>query len=527
MTSATRPPLPVWHRNTHLKDIDSLVVKYQILNFQGKDILVGRLKVDTPTPSGHAFIIRRFDTGAVSLTTMFQVAFPNASEELKKREIQWVEDTYDLTGNNGSSKDTSITLLAGTWVSPTIAVELGEHRSSMRNPTRPQTIGERGNKGSKSVVGPGWGAREAINIYNYRKQNLVKDKIADAAQRLKDEADETLRLLNLPSSLEALEHSAGLPPSLLQKAEQVRLQDGPAKIEATIAYLQRLAMDILDNEAFEDEAMRKDAAFDRPSSHEANAELIKKERHYRYILVRVAASDETVRQKWDDWKGSIVQLTSDPASTLSPSNRSSAEAAEAVKHSRALRAALEALDSLHREFQDFVRQAQRLADADDIYPRVLNAASGLEKLAEVKPKMFEDVFDQELAKYDKFLEEINKGESKQAELLATIERRNEQFLQSRREDLSLEARKNALRSLDLSYQKYREIIADLNERIQFYNDLMQIFIEFKTQCRTWSQQRSSEIHALARLVEESSLQDEDPDFEPPSPPRRRQDLRRV
>ncbi|KAJ7931480.1 BRO1-like domain-containing protein [Mycena leptocephala] len=315
-----------------------------------------------------------------------------------------------------------------------------------------------------SVLGPGgplfaemigWGAQEAINIYNDRKQNLVNDKIVDAAQRLKDEADETLRLLNLPSSLEALERSAGLPPSLLQKAEQVRLEDGPTKIEASIADVHRLAqqdtnildeaMDILDNEASEDEAMRRDASFDRPSSHEANVELIEKERRYRDILLRAAASDETVRQKWDEWEGSIVQLTADeaeleaavPSSTLSPSTRSSSEAAEALKHSRALRVALEALDSLHRELQDFVRRAQSLADADDIYPRVLSAASGLEKLAEVKPEMFEDVSDQELAKYDKFLEEINRGESKQAELLATIERRNEQFLQSRREDPSI------------------------------------------------------------------------------------------
>ncbi|KAJ6531752.1 hypothetical protein B0H19DRAFT_1081725 [Mycena capillaripes] len=124
---APRPPLPRQHQNAHIKDIDSsnIVVKYQILNCQGNDILVGRLKVDTPTPSGHAFILRRFDTGAVSLTTMFRAAFPNSSDEAEKREVQWVKDTYDLTGNNGSSKDTSITRLAGTWVSPSIAKELG------------------------------------------------------------------------------------------------------------------------------------------------------------------------------------------------------------------------------------------------------------------------------------------------------------------------------------------------------------------------------------------------------------------
>ncbi|KAJ7170650.1 BRO1-like domain-containing protein [Mycena crocata] len=381
----------------------------------------------------------------------------------------------------------------------------------------------------------GWGAQEAINIYNDRKHNLVREKIVDAAQRLKDEADGTLRSLNLPSALEALERSAGLPPSLLQKAEQVRLEDGPGKIEASIADVQRLAqqdtnlldeaMDILDNEASEDEAARNDQSFDRPPSHELNVEFIEKERRYRDILGRAAASDETVRQKWDEWEANIVQLTEDeadleaavPSSSLTPSSRSSSEAAEALKHSRALRVALEALDTLHRELQDFVRRAQSLAEADDVYPRILNAASGLEKLAEVKPEMFEDVLDEELAKYDKFIEENNKAEGKQAELLAAIERRNEQFLQSRREDPSIKAREHALRSLDLSYQKYREIVKNLNEGIQFYNDLAQIFIDFKASCKSWSQQRSAEIHSITRSLQSVSLQNDD--TKPESPPR--------
>ena len=50
-----------------------------------------------------------------------------------------------------------------------------------------------------------------------------------------------LRKLNLPSALEALERPIGLPPSLLRKAEEVRLEDGPAKIEASIEDVQRLA----------------------------------------------------------------------------------------------------------------------------------------------------------------------------------------------------------------------------------------------------------------------------------------------
>lgn len=68
-------------------------------------------------------------------------------------------------------------------------------------------------------------------------------------------------------------------------------------------------MDILDNEASEDEAARKNIPLDRLPSHEANVELIEKEKRYRSILAQAAMSDETVRQKWDDWEKNIVELT--------------------------------------------------------------------------------------------------------------------------------------------------------------------------------------------------------------------------
>ncbi|KAK1233086.1 hypothetical protein PQX77_003726 [Marasmius sp. AFHP31] len=125
-----RPPLPSRHANQHIRAILASgtlpPVKYQVLNCQGNDILVGRMKVETPTPTGHAFILRRYDTNAISLTTMYRAAFPNASDQEEKDEVQWVKESYDLTGNNGSSKDAGITRLAGTWVSPKVALELGK-----------------------------------------------------------------------------------------------------------------------------------------------------------------------------------------------------------------------------------------------------------------------------------------------------------------------------------------------------------------------------------------------------------------
>ena len=43
-----------------------------------------------PGENQHAFILRRYDTNAISLSTMFRVAFPGASPAEEEREIDWV-----------------------------------------------------------------------------------------------------------------------------------------------------------------------------------------------------------------------------------------------------------------------------------------------------------------------------------------------------------------------------------------------------------------------------------------------------
>ncbi|KXN89114.1 pH-response regulator protein palA/RIM20 [Leucoagaricus sp. SymC.cos] len=357
----------------------------------------------------------------------------------------------------------------------------------------------------------GWGAREAISIYADRKQTLVKEHIIDVAQDLQDQADEELRSMNLPATLEALERPIGLPPSLLRKAEEVRLEDGPERIAVSIQDVQQLAqqnqtildeaMDILDSEASEDEAVRKEVALNRLPSHEANVELIEKERRYRSILAEATASDEIIRQKWDEWEDSVTQLTWDevhleasvPSSTVTPASHTTPQSIQTRNHARSLRVKLEELDAIHRGRFQLVHQTRDLEAADDIQSRILKVASGFERLAELRAEMFEDILDEELAKYDKFLNEMGSYRQKQESVLADIKVINQQFLQSRREDPSIKDREHSLQSLDLAYFKYREITRNLEEGFKFYNDLAGILTQFKEVCKTWSHQRRQEI----------------------------------
>lgn len=145
----------------------------------------------------------------------------------------------------------------------------------------------------------------------------------------------TLRSLNLPASLDALEQPIGLPPSLLRKAEEVRLEEGPSRIEESIENIEKLseyntkllnevclakvrkvdyfnsmqAMDILDSEASEDEAARVANSLKRQPSHAANQELTGKGERYRRILAEAQESDALVREKWDECEVHIRTLT--------------------------------------------------------------------------------------------------------------------------------------------------------------------------------------------------------------------------
>ncbi|KAH9903052.1 BRO1-domain-containing protein [Cubamyces lactineus] len=398
--------------------------------------------------------------------------------------------------------------------------------------TMAQPLTDLGLQDVKSAVGTdavifgellGWGARVAIEIYNDRRHNWIAEEIQGRAQRLDDMMSSTLETLNLPAVLDALDRPIGLPPSLLKKAEEVRLESGPERIETYIRDVQALAahvsslldeaMDILDQEADEDEILREGRhVIERPPSLEANKDLIAKEKQYRAVLEQARESDAHVRTKWEEWEDSIVQLTwseadlerSVPSSTVSWGERSGSMDPTRA-HARALRALLEQLDDLSKTRAEIVAKVDRLASSDDITQRISKAASAMEQWVNVQPAMFEDVLDDELCKYDKYRVQLEENGQKQDEMLDAVKKRHTQFVRSRKEDGVVKDREHALQSLDLAYHKYREILRNLEEGQKFYNDFSAILSEFRALCKDFASARRDEASTLARRVGQLTL----------------------
>lgn len=109
-----------------------------------------------------------------------------------------------------------------------------------------------------------------------------------------------------------------------------------------------------------------------------------------------------------------------PSSTISTVGKKQAAGSQTRVHARALRGLLESLDDVRHSRDELVSRGQRRGEVDDIRPRIMTVAGKLNRDAEITPAMFTDVSDEELAKYDKFIQGLVEGQKKQEGLLEAI-----------------------------------------------------------------------------------------------------------
>lgn len=320
----------------------------------------------------------------------------------------------------------------------------------------------------------------------------------------------TLQSLNLPGSLQALERPVGLPPSLIKKAEEVDAAGGADKIRGLLMDVNRLAksnakvlsdaMDILDQEATETEQLverQPHLAETRPPSHVANASLIAMSGQYDSTLKQAAASDTTVRAKWEEWRHMIEILSGgeDIINDHVPSTTGGGSFAALPASVRPLRASLEDLDDRIAHRAALVSEARAVAAHDDVRPDVLQEASRLAHggSGDVKPEWFEGIFEKAAVKYDKLRAEMDDEASGQEQLLEQIRQQNDAFLVERKDDPRVKERERRLQDMDMAYWKWREIVDNAEEGIKFYHQLANMLQQFKEACSQFLNARRVDV----------------------------------
>lgn len=206
-------------------------------------------------------------------------------------------------------------------------------------------------------------------------------------------------------------------------------------------------MDILDQEATENESLlarQPHLSLSRQPSHLANQSLVSMSNQYESTIKQASASDGTVRNKWQEWRGRIGILASGEVSPPYPSTESPMRELTTVQDTlndhipsttssssgfsllppsvRPLRSSLEELDDRIAHRARIIVDIRQIANSDDIRPEVLKEATRLAHggTGDVKTEWFEDIFGKSLEKYEKLKEEMMEEVRRQDSLLEEI-----------------------------------------------------------------------------------------------------------
>jgi programmed cell death 6-interacting protein len=358
----------------------------------------------------------------------------------------------------------------------------------------------------------------AASIYEERRDRLVNTNIIDELEILTTKIHDTLRSLNLPGALQALEKPLGLPPTLTSHAEEIRQADALTRLQRSFSDTAKLkasddatfaeGRDLLQSEASENQRLVMKYGTDRwsrPDSKTAAAKLYAQVDEIDGYLKSAANSDQLVINKFRECEDMLRILSSSDRDigNFVPSSRRVAIPPKLEAEVSKLRNALNEISRLESRRRRKIESLREKAKKDDINSSILAEAARLEReypSQTVVPAHFEDFFEQRLSKYDPDIEVLKSEAEEQERLTQQLTEANTAFVAARKGDTSSREREQALQKLENAFFKYKEIVSNLEVGRKFYNDLAKIVGRFRDGCRAFVQERKEEARRLERYV---------------------------
>ncbi|EGX93841.1 pH-response regulator protein palA/RIM20 [Cordyceps militaris CM01] len=381
--------------------------------------------------------------------------------------------------------------------------------------------------GDKAEFGPALFSRlvpfsvhVAISIYEERRDRMVDQSIIQELETMTEQFHNALASLGLPGSIQALEKPLGLPPSLVQHAEEIRQADAVNRLHKSFIDIDKLrAADMaifeegitaLAAEYDEDQQLRARYGTDRWARPDSKtdpqgAKLWHHVTEIESYFESSSSSDGVVREKYAA-NEDLLRILSGPDRGIQNYVPSGGQ----MDMREDLRTSMGKLRSAYSDAVRFeskrrvkVKNLKENAKRDDIKPDILKEAARLERTyptTSIVPAHFEDFFDKRLDKlYETDIDGLDKEAKEQEQLVAQLQRANREFEAQKQKGSSRanREREQALQRLDSAYYKYKEILNNLDVGRKFYNDLSKIVGQgFRDEAKSWVAQRRMEARAL-------------------------------
>jgi programmed cell death 6-interacting protein len=256
------------------------------------------------------------------------------------------------------------------------------------------------------------------------------------------------------------------------------------------------------------------SAWNRKPSHLLTEQLRSDGQSYHNKLQHAKKSDELVRSKLDPHREMLRRLTQPaehivrllPVPSMSPLMRQ--PCVQTLRHQ------LHSLDSVVAERTRLRATLRTTSDQDDITAALVAAPED----------EHEHVFQEALAKYASFSEQVQRNVSAQEKLFATISDANHKFAALRRQappDPNTEQRQRLCQQMHSALVSFDQVLANLQEGIRFYTRFQDLLRKYHMACKDFAMARridkvESEAQARQALAARAAPPAGYPGAPPPS-----------
>ncbi|XP_030370713.1 programmed cell death 6-interacting protein isoform X1 [Scaptodrosophila lebanonensis] len=349
----------------------------------------------------------------------------------------------------------------------------------------------------------------ALTASDMRKNEIVNAeimKLREATQTL----NAVLASLNLPAAVETTDSGCGLPPSLREKANEVRSKGGIENVQTLLKDLpdllsrNREILDeterLLDEERDSDNQLRAQfkERWTRISSDKLTEMFRTNAKKYREVINNAIEADKVVRQKFEaNQKG--IELLSLPPEQIQQSLPSASGSVDPNCSSvQRLKQLMEAVETI---------KAERDATEAELKSATFNMKDEFLHALQKDGAIDEPALS--LARIGQVLNplqsQVKESVERQQTLVADIQNAHATFVSETGNCGS--SRDKLYKELATAYDSYIELSGNLQEGTKFYNDLTQLLVVFQNKISDFCFARKTEKEELLKdLTTESSRQ---------------------
>eukprot|EP01103_Thecamoeba_quadrilineata_P000163 TRINITY_DN10131_c0_g1_i1.p1 TRINITY_DN10131_c0_g1~~TRINITY_DN10131_c0_g1_i1.p1 ORF type:complete len:834 (+),score=215.16 TRINITY_DN10131_c0_g1_i1:95-2596(+) len=361
-------------------------------------------------------------------------------------------------------------------------------------------------------------ALHSASVYTERKAELVRKEMNEVETH--DQlANSVLANLDITSAIQALESPTGIPQDLQEKIYNLQKAGGSHKLAEnldTVTRESRAALEmlnqsihLLDLEENEDKDLRLKYGdrWTRTPSSVLTDQLRKEEEVLRSKMSQAAKSDEFIRRKYSEDIGIITTLTNATSAKellevrglAAPLNFSSSSQGnphpfddpftkQIVSELKEKKQQIDTLITIARP--NLLAQLKHLAERDDISSNLVGKLEA----------HHDQVFNEELEKYQPILNQLRENYAAQENLLREIKILNEKFVSLKITDKNAAQMGELIQIINRGCNSFTELDNFFSGGIKFYRNLIDVLLKLKHRTEDLVFARKTEMQELLSAI---------------------------